>query len=299
MAIDWQEPALVDGINGWGGESSRQGPQTGRSYVAYESEQELITLARSGDERAFSDLWGRYQEAVKGYLAARVDDGLEVEALVNDVALTVWKKIRSYSERWKFYTFARYWAGIILLRYSRRQGRWMSRHLLLGDIAKVPPQTRFACATGLEDLAGQEDQGEAISWQEHANLLKITLTDGGKPHHTICFAYCKLIEGWGPQRIVRDLSDMKLSEIEQRLEQDYLRESGLPATVVTTCFSPLRMAVSGQAGMTCLRNYYGANPEGNVSDWAYKVRNKTLRAIEREKAALGANVGRDEDEQAS
>ena len=267
--------------------------------MAYESEQELITRAKSGDQRAFGDLWGRYQEAVKGYIAARVDDGVEVEALVNDVALMVWQKISSYSECWKFYTFARYWAGIVVPRYYRRQGRWMSFHLLLDDITKGPPETRLAGAGGLEDLVVQEDQGEALSSQEHANLLKIALTNGGKPHQIICFAYCKLIKGWSPQRIVRDLSDMKLSEIEQRLEQDYLRESGLPATVVTTCFSPLRMAVSGQAGMTCLRNYYGANPEDNVSDWAYKVRNKTLRAIEREKAALGANVGRDEDEQAS
>jgi DNA-directed RNA polymerase specialized sigma24 family protein len=265
--------------------------------VAFESEQELIARAKSGDQRAFSDLWGRYQDAVKGYIAVRVDDSLEVEILLNDAGLVVWQKIGSYSERWRFYTFARYWAGIALLRYYRRQGRWTNLHLLVGDVPEGLPQTRLATPDGVEDLVEQEDQGEAVSSQEYARLLKTALTDGGRPHQVICFAYCKLIKDWGPKRIVRDLSDSRLTEIEQRLERDYLRESGLPATVVTDCFGPLRLAVSGPVGMTRLRDCYGANPEDNVSDWAYKVRSKTLKAIEREKAALVANVERGEDEQ--
>ena len=155
----------------------------------------------------------------------------------------------------------------------------------------------LAGAGGLADSVETADPDEDLSPQEHAGILRIALTDGGKPHQIICFAYCKLIRDWGPKRIVRDLSNFRLRETEQRLELDYLRDSGLPATVVTDCFNALRLAVSGPAGMTRLQDHYGANPEDNVSDWAYKVRSKTLRAIEREKAALVANVERDEDEQ--
>lgn len=265
--------------------------------MAYEGEQEIIARTKSGDRRAFDELWGRYQEAIRGYIAVRVDDNLEVDALLNDAALTVWQKIGFYSERWKFYTFARYWAGIAVLRYYRRQSRWTSLHLLLGDVTEGVPQIWVAGAGGLEELTGQGDPGENFSAQEYASILKTALTDGGKPHQTICFAYCKLIRDWGPKRIVRDLSDFQLRDIERRLERDYLRESGLPATAVADCFNALRMTVSGPVGMTRLRDYYGANPEDNVSDWAYKVRGKTFRAIEREKSALAANVECDDDEQ--
>ncbi len=247
------------------------------------AEVEVIARARAGDRHAFDDLWSRYQKALVGYVSVRIDSGDEAEPLVNEAAFLVWQKIGLYRDEYTFYTFARYWTGIALLRYRRRQGRWTDRHILFGDVSADIPLALLTTTGGLVSLSGETGLDAGIPSDEYAAMLKSALTHGGQPHQVICFVYCRLLEGWSPRKVVSRLSDVRLCEVERYLEQSYLDESGLPVAVVSDCFGPLRIAVTGSYGLTSLRDYYGSDPEANVSDWVYKVRVKTRRFIAREK----------------
>ncbi len=251
--------------------------------IRYDDEQALINLARSGDREAFDRLWGLYCRAVRGYTAARVAAEADAESILNEAGFEVWRRIGSYRERWSFFTFVRYWTEIVIRRHFRAGRRWHESHVLFGELADVLP--------GPEPEAPDPPFDDQVPASEYADLLRAVFTYGGKPHHLLCFGFCKLIEGWGPGRVVAELSDLHLRDVEARLEADYLRESDLPEQVVQECFRPLREALQENLlGATSLRDYYGKNPEANVSDWVYKVRRNTFQAVCREKSVAAVYV---------
>jgi hypothetical protein len=103
----------------------------------------------------------------------------------------------------------------------------------------------------------------------------------------------KIID-WTPRRIVRELSDTSLSKLCTTLEKDYISLSALPEELVSACFRLLYRQMNIKVGEiikpsdhnaqerwsrilnrlvgeTKLCDYFGGNPEDNISDWSHRV----------------------------
>jgi len=135
---------------------------------------------------------------------------------------------------------------------------------------------------------------------KYMEFLEITFSQGGPPHQLITFGFNKLISNWGPQDIVKELSLVLLQELTDKLISDYEEESELPAYIVKNCFKPLKdnmdkkvkevlqdkvsrdtyiKMMENKVGKTVLNNYYGKDPEHNISDWSNKVMKRIRRLI--------------------
>lgn len=246
-----------------------------------ERERDLIQRVRRGDGTAFDELWGAYQRAVWGFVRVRVAGDDDTAEVVQEAAILVWEKVATYDERWSFFTFARYWAGVQILRHYAARKRWQQRHLLVAELSRLGP------AGGVEGsgwspepvVAPADLPAAAASAEEYGRLLDLTFAGGGEPHQLVSFGFNKLIGGWRPQRIVAELSDLPLQFLVARLERAYQEESRLPAGRVNRSFAPLRETVAGPVGLTRLREYYGRDAAANVADWSYRVGRRVLQAF--------------------
>jgi hypothetical protein len=103
-----------------------------------------------------------------------------------------------------------------------------------------------------------------------------------------------------PKKVVRELSGRQLSLLSTELEEKYAYYSGLPKTELSAYFYPLREktekrvrevvqdgelmaklkdSLDKKAGETFLSQYYGKNPEANVSNWSYRVKMRVMNYI--------------------
>lgn len=163
------------------------------------------------------------------------------------------------------------------------------------------------------------DSGNGLTADEfeiRTKLLIIVLWKGGYPHEiaTSIFSTCfeEDEEGesqkthqkvtWPPRRIVKDLSEVLLSQLCKKLKEDYISASSLPAELVSNCFQLLDKKMRKRVrevinpndhgawkrwsnilenlvGETILRDYYGRTPEDNVADWSYRVFRRVRRYL--------------------
>lgn len=136
--------------------------------------------------------------------------------------------------------------------------------------------------------------------EKYELFLKITFKEGGHPHQLVAFGFNKLLTGWGPKEIVEKLSSKSLKTLADKLIMDYKEESKLPGYIVNYAFKPLKgkmdkkvedvlekrdsknkykKLLKKKVGGTKLKDYYGNNPEHNISDWSDKVGKRVLMKI--------------------
>lgn len=268
---------------------------------------ELIRRACNGDDEAITQLYKAYQKAVYGFIRARVRQDADAEDVAQETWIEVWKKLPAYDPaKGSFFTWIRYWAGLKLLRHYKELKDWRRIHVLISEL-----RSRYPDLDEEEEIADiidrltiaevQPDEPEKDA-EEYAYILRITFEKGGYPWQLIAFGFNKLIDEWKPKRIVAELSDSELQKLGKKLEYDYLAESMLPEEEVRDCFEPLRGQMSRlvgdvllpgdtvsrenlreilsiHVGDTTLRNYYGKDPEANISDWSNKVRKRVFREV--------------------
>jgi len=284
--------------------------------MAKEKNKETLNLIEEflkGDKRAYEELYLRYKNSIRGYIAGRCFwigqnvKGIaekDVDPRIKDMEQNTWKemlqKISTYdSSKASFYTFICYWANIIIKRYSFRA------------VIEMP-------ISALKDQDGEETDEEFLGriggqtqifpsdecLDKYNEFLEITFSQCGPPHQLITFGFNKLID-WGPQDIVKELSLVLLRELTERLISDFEGESKLPAYIVRNCFKPLKdkmdkklkevledevskntyiNLIENKTGKTVLKNYYGKDPEHNISDWSDKVL-KRIRRLTKSSAA--------------
>jgi predicted nucleic acid-binding protein len=79
------------------------------------------------------------------------------------------------------------------------------------------------------------------SLEQYSSLLRITFKTPSPPHQLLVFEFCKLLD-WKPQRLVRELSDLQLAELEDRFERAYLKEIPEEQSLVSEAMHDLRVA---------------------------------------------------------
>src|SRR3954470_23794607 len=74
----------------------------------------LLTRAQQADQLAFEGLWESYRSAIQGFLRSRLVNDADVQDILQEVSVAVWQKLPTYDpERGSFYSFVRYWAGLM------------------------------------------------------------------------------------------------------------------------------------------------------------------------------------------
>ncbi|MEI8348870.1 MAG: hypothetical protein WCI77_01850 [Candidatus Omnitrophota bacterium] len=258
---------------------------------------ELISEASKGNKEAYEKLCQKYKQTIKGYISSRCffrDDAVAV--IEQDTWVAVWEKISTYkSEKASFYTFVCFWADIMVKRYFSKRKEI--------PISALIPEDSEATAQDIMDKLSFATQifpcEEFLAKCEQ--FLKLTFSKGGPPHQLISFGFNKLLRGWGPQEIVEKLSPVLLEKLAGQLILSYQEESCLADYIVEDCFSPLKgklvekvkdvlkdqisrdtyvQLLEKKAAETFLENYYGKDPEHNISDWSNKVSKRVARLLQ-------------------
>jgi hypothetical protein len=243
---------------------------------------------RQGGERFLS-----WAVSTQGELEAKL-----AEADITDIEeiLHIWKV-----SQWQiFYHFICNWARFIVKRHIPG-----SREINISDY-------RYRC-----ESSGEEENDEELLDRIHvkteyfeseevlkryALFTRMTFSQGGPPHQVIVFGFNKLITGWGPQEIVKELSPRLLLMLSEQLILSYKEESSLPEYAVRECFEPLKKKMdiilakvledevskktyidllNIKVGETILKDYYNKEPAHNISDWSYKVRQRVLKILKK------------------
>lgn len=273
----------------------------GRKKGFCEKEIRLIKRASRGDGVAFDYLYKNYRNSIKGYIASHLVDRSYTEDIEQETWSKIFQIISDYdSQKGSFYSFIRYWAGIMVLRVNSKIFKWWKEQLF----SEFPGEGESENAEKSIDSKNFKPSDTIPEYflEKYEKFLKITFKCGGLPHQLIAFGFSKLLTGWGPKEIVEELSSERLKVLTEKLIMDYKQESKLPDYILDKTFEPLKKkmgkkvkGVLGQKdsenlykkqldkiiGMTKLENYYGKNPEGNIADWSYKVRKKVMREIKK------------------
>ncbi len=276
--------------------------------LSRDEETRLIQTAQRGSEEAFHKLWETYEKALLGYIIPRLSQSQRTDPdiahdIVQDTWLEVRKIIHYYSpDRGPFHNFVKRRANLVLLRHLSKRKRRLDIEMLLYEFPELREEEELRNI--IEEMSDYDysDLEIMILLEMYRALLEITFRDGGYPHQLIAFGYNKLIDDWGPQRIVDELSDELLESLEKKLEEGYILESMLPEDDVRGCFQPLRKKLKKKVdavimktdsssrkllwkilsefvGETMLQSYYGNRPEANIADWSNKVKVRIRTAI--------------------
>jgi nucleoside phosphorylase/DNA-directed RNA polymerase specialized sigma24 family protein len=151
-----------------------------------------------------------------------------------------------------------------------------------------------------------ELETRAAIHEEYEDLLRIVLVHGGPPHERIVFGFNRLLD-WRPQKIVADLSDLTLTDLEKNLEAIYLKALDVGTELATRIFGRLRSDLRREthtffprkmrhvpeavlyrlAADTKLGDYFVRSGPGEhgreITEWVESVRRRVLRRVDRER----------------
>ena len=270
-----------------------------------DSENALTRTASEHSREAFDKLYQIYHREILGYLRAR-SRSADVNDLSQEIWTQLWTKISDYDPaRGNFAAFAKYWAGIMLLRYyDQRQQRFPVTELFseLG-----PEHDSF----GRDELAEQvvararntlttDVQASLELSEAYRNLLFRTFSSGAPPHQLIAFGFCKLLEST-PRQFVTDASNIQLFDLMLLFQRSYQAEAPGMSSQIQLALEPLQLALQQPlsqvilepatrlvhaalldriTGNTSPHDYYTDvnNPEPDVSHWIYAVRRRIRKA---------------------
>lgn len=213
--------------------------------LSQDDETALIRQANAGDSDAFNRLWSDHQMALFGFIRWQVrcpDADRIAREILADSYLFLRSHISDYDpNRSRFRTFARLHADSLRKKRLRR-GReipvsWVS------DPDQDDPSTRLP--EPRDPRCSAED--ELIQYEEATRLLRVSFSLSSPPHQLVVFGFNRLL-GWKPRDIVKHLAPLRLSELEVRLENDFVEVSPYDEDFVRSCFSGLRQCMEVALG---------------------------------------------------
>lgn len=196
---------------------------------------------------------------------------------------------------------------------AKLESAWMQLESYVGVIVTrgevpLPDEPNMAPEDALAPMAPlgrtmPTAEGELIRLEQAEWLLPKTFGGTSPPHQLIAFGFCKLLE-WTPADIVKELSDIRLAELAQRLENEYIERPGLSRERLRPHFIPLhdRMKLPFEdavtddktrgiypqlpgriVGKTTLRDYYTGTTESdwkaNIVAWWWAVHRRVIAAL--------------------
>lgn len=87
------------------------------------SDEELALQAGAGSRRSFEELMARYGRRLSAFLRPRIGSGQDVEDIIQETFLKLYRNIEHYDPRWKFSTWAYTVAGRLAICHYRNQSK--------------------------------------------------------------------------------------------------------------------------------------------------------------------------------
>lgn len=257
----------------------------------------LAGQAQLKDEAVFRDLHARHEKRLTGHIRARINNEADAGDTTQETWTDVWQNIQKYDPvHGNFESFFLSRARYKILQANRRNRRWIPVPVHEAD----EPENDITTLIDSLTAAPPTQTGDLlISRLLYRELVKRVFSGANPPHQLIVFGFCKLLE-LKPKEVVAHLSNTPLRDLAVRLEQDYFEKAQVHSSEVEKCFQPLharmalkvdevltdsrtratRDALAGQiVGDTVLRNYYGDDPEGDITSWWDTVRRRVRNEV--------------------
>ncbi len=132
-----------------------------RNDGAHAEDHDLVASARRGDRRAMEHLWRRHRRWVAGVIVAHKPRDMDVEDLLQDVAMTVIGKLHELRDDASFPG----WLRMVALNAARAAGRTTTRH------RDAAPKLRLVGEVREADEAEQSNPGASKVKVEDARRL--------------------------------------------------------------------------------------------------------------------------------
>jgi RNA polymerase sigma-70 factor, ECF subfamily len=116
----------------------------------------MVAAARGGDRLALDALWRRHRRWVAGVLLAHKPHGLDVEDLLQDVAMTLVGKIKELRDEASFPG----WLRMVALNAARAAGRTTTRHREATPKLRLVGETREAAGVEETDPVASKARDE-------------------------------------------------------------------------------------------------------------------------------------------
>ena len=135
-----------------------------------DQERALLARVRHGDRLAFSELYRSYQPRLYAYLRRVLQDSIDVEAVLDDVMLVVWKNASRYRGEARLSTWVfgiAYRKALTAMRSERRYQTALDRNADIADLASPVNDKKEWIAAALARLS-----------VDHRQVVELTYTCG-------------------------------------------------------------------------------------------------------------------------
>jgi hypothetical protein len=236
------------------------------------AEAELVRKVLAGDSRAFDRLWAGVERDLAGLLrgALRSAPHVEVDEVLQEVRIYLFRRLEKYDTAYTFLTFAKGLARSVVKRflYGRRDlvgslddegDDAESTELSALEMKDLPLAFRRAMGEGRFTDPGAEGPSRVF-----LELLETFLRWGGYPHQQVTFGYSILV--WGkdqrkgdavavkvpitgdPERVVREVGPQVLAPASGGMMEDLAVSGRLDPEYLARVRQPLdgRLAMTGR-----------------------------------------------------
>lgn len=263
-------------------------------------EDELVVMAKAGNKDAFYQLQEKYKKVILAKIWIKVQNTEDIKDVEQNFWEKVWKRMHEYDkEKASFST----WLVKCQLKSAIRDYRRPKDKLNKA----IEDGTLYIYFNYLKILS-PEDYSTICDL--YVKILDIVLLKGGLPHQTLVFCLNKLLSKWnskgGIDKIDREFSSKTLLQISTTLFSEYIDETRIREYINEKIWSKeidntaekfqsrMRMKLKDVlpihspkgklsypeelmdcvVGQTRLKDYYKEKPKQNISEWAYRVKEK-------------------------
>lgn len=260
-------------------------------------EDELVVMAKAGNKDAFYQLQKKYKNAILAKIRIEVQNSEDIKDVEQNFWEKVWERIHEYDKKKARFST---WLFKCQLRSAIRDYRRPKDKLNKA----IEDGTLYIYFNYLKILSPED---YAIICDLYVKNLDIALLKGGPPHKTLVYCLNNLLTKWNSiDEIYREFSSKTLLKISTTLFSEYIDETRIREYINEKTWSKeidntaekfryrMRMKLKDVlpmhspkgklnypeelmdcvVGQTMLKDYYGENPKQNISEWAYRVKEK-------------------------
>ena len=148
-----------------------------QSLFAVDQEQEWITRAKQGDQKAFHCLYKQYHRRIYALCWRMLADKESAEDVCQEVFVQLWQKIGNFRGESKFSTWLHSVATNIVLGHLRKHKNWLQR------VFSIEDQTVQDIAIDMPELPELDKQ--IMKLPERARLVFVLFAVEGYRHEEI------------------------------------------------------------------------------------------------------------------
>ena len=256
-------------------------------YLSKSEESNLVDSVKTGDEKAWTQLYESFILPLRGYVAGRIGSVEDAQDLSHECFIRAQIGLIEgrYDKQYRFYTFLHGIADHLIQDYWRSRSR-----------------NGIGFAEGVARNGGHHQETHVPNRSlERLDLLHLVLSCPAKPHQILMFCFVKLLE-WRPREIVSERGQEVLKALSTEFLDIYfdalssfvshktfyndicsplVESMTMPAAIVYKEheYQTIESIIDSTVGGLRLDRFWGDNPSASISDWCDRVKIRTRKMI--------------------